>query len=122
MSVSLKRRVEALEAALGSDDVTHGEIVGWSMRQGPYDAETQRQYEDFNQRLEASRLGRLIQEGASGSGHASEPRRPAMAPEPEQPPASSVGPANGLSLEQPVTRSDRTEEGRRRASARAPQA
>ena len=75
MSVSLKRRVEALEAALGSDDVTHEEIVGWSMRQGPYDAETQRQYEDFNQRLEASRLGRLIQEGASGSGHASEPRR-----------------------------------------------
>ena len=107
MSVSLKRRVEALEAALGSDDVTHEEIVGWSMHQGPYDAETQRQYEDFNQRLEASRLGRLIQEGASGSGHASEPRRPAMAPEPEQPPASSVGPANGLSLEQLVTRSDR---------------
>ena len=32
MSVSLKRRVEALEAALGSDDVTHEEIVGWSMR------------------------------------------------------------------------------------------
>ena len=75
MSVSLKRRVEALEAALGSDDVTHEEIVGWSMRRGSYDAETQRQYEDFNQRLEASRLGRLIQEGASGSGHASEPRR-----------------------------------------------
>ena len=67
MSVSLKRRVEALEAALGSDDVTHEEIVGWSMRRGSYDAETQRQYEDFNQRLEASRLGRLIQEGASGS-------------------------------------------------------
>ena len=34
MSVSLKRRVEALEAALGSDDVTHEEIIGWSMRQG----------------------------------------------------------------------------------------
>ena len=40
MSVSLKRRVEALEAALGSDDVTHEEIVGWSMRRGSYDAET----------------------------------------------------------------------------------
>ena len=108
MSVSLKRRVEALEAALGSDhDVTLEEIIGWSMHQGPYDAETQRQYEDFNQRLEPSRLGRLIQEGASGSGHASEPRRRAMAPEPEQPPASPVGPAKGLSLEQPVTRSYR---------------
>ena len=34
-----------------------------------------------------------------------------MAPEPEQPPASPVGPARGLSLEQSVTRSDRGKSG-----------
>ena len=66
MALSLKRRVEALEAALGGDEVTLEEIVVWSMRQRPYDAETQRRFEDFARCLETSKLGRLIREATNG--------------------------------------------------------
>jgi hypothetical protein len=61
MALSLKRRVEALEAALGGKEVTLEEIVLWSMRQGPYDAETQERYEEYLRRRQASELGRLIE-------------------------------------------------------------
>jgi hypothetical protein len=53
MALSLERRVEALEAALGGDGATLEELVLWSTRQGPCDDETER-------RLETSRLGRLV--------------------------------------------------------------
>jgi hypothetical protein len=66
MALSLKRRVEALEAAFGGDNVTLEEIVLWSMRQGPYDAETQQRHEEFLRRFHASELGRLIQEAIDG--------------------------------------------------------
>jgi hypothetical protein len=53
MTLSLKRRVEALEAALGGDDATLEDLVHASMRKGPLDDETAR-------RIETSRLGRLV--------------------------------------------------------------
>lgn len=66
MALSLKRRVEALEAALGGDNMTLEEVVLWSMRRGPYDAETQQRHEEFFRRFQASELGRLIQEAIDG--------------------------------------------------------
>jgi len=100
MSVSLKRRVEALEKAVaGSDEVTLSEIVNLSMLPGPWDAETVR-------RIDESRLGRLVRAAFDRSG----PHERAMdAQEPEQPSASPADPANGVSLEELVLQSYRYE-------------
>jgi hypothetical protein len=67
MSISLKRRVEALEAKIGGDDVTLEEAIFWSMHRGPYDDETQRRYDDFERRCANSSLGRLIGEACRAS-------------------------------------------------------
>jgi hypothetical protein len=77
MASSMKRRVEALEAALGGDDVTLEELVHASMRQEPLDDETAR-------RIETSRLGRLVVAAAANPA----PVAPAPIPAPAVPPQS----------------------------------
>ena len=65
----LERRVQRLEAERGADEeVSLEEAVLWSMREGPLDAETQRQYDEFLRRLERSKLRRFLKE--AGSRHA----------------------------------------------------
>jgi hypothetical protein len=65
--MTLLRRLERLEAALGAkDDVSHPEIVAWSYRRPPYDAATQKNFDNFARRCENSRLCRLILEAYSG--------------------------------------------------------
>jgi hypothetical protein len=97
-TASLKRRVEALEATVGGDSIGLEAIIHYSMNPHLYDDETAR-------RIKESRLYRLILESA---GRGSEPQGRAMnAQEPERPPASIVGPANGIPLEQLVAQSYR---------------
>ena len=61
----------------------------------------------FQPTSQASRLAASFRKGQAALGMLRSLADAAMAPEPEQPPASPVGPARGLSLEQSVTRSDR---------------
>jgi hypothetical protein len=61
MSRSLRRRIERLEAAWGNGEVTLEELVLWSYEQEPFDAETQRRYDDFERRCEHSKLCKLIE-------------------------------------------------------------
>ena len=75
MSLSLRRRIERLESTMGGDEVTLEEIVLWSYEKEPFDAETQRRYDDFARRYERSRLGRLIEEAWSRNGERVEPRQ-----------------------------------------------
>ena len=65
MTRSLRRRIERLEAASGGDEVTLEELVLWSYAKEPFDAETQRRYDDFARRYERSRLCRLIEEAGA---------------------------------------------------------
>jgi hypothetical protein len=92
VTVSLKRRVEALEKVVaGSEEVGLEALVRYSMHPHLYDAETAR-------RIEESRLYRLAQESAA---RGSEPQGRAMnAQEPKRRPAGTVGPANGISLDE----------------------
>jgi hypothetical protein len=93
----LKRRVEALEAKVGGDSIGLEAIIHYSMNPHLYDAETER-------RIKESRLYRLILESAA---RGSEPQGRAMdAQESERPPASIVGPANGIPLEHLVAYRD----------------
>ena len=62
MSLSLKRRIERLEATIGGNEVTLEELVVWSYAEPPFDAETQRRYDEFARRYERSRLCRLMEE------------------------------------------------------------
>jgi hypothetical protein len=104
MVTNLKRRVEALEAKIVGDKVTLEELILWSTQERPFNAETQRRYDDFERRFENSRLCRLMREAV----------RPGMgtetvsdAPEPEQPSETNVGPANSISLDDLVAQSYR---------------
>jgi hypothetical protein len=63
MSRSLRRRIERVEAALGVDDVKLDEVLFWTIyAPRPFDAETQRGYDDFLRRYELSRPYRLMEE------------------------------------------------------------
>ena len=82
MSLSLRRRIERLEATMGGEEVTLEELVLWSYAQEPFDAETQRRHDDFARRSERSKLCRLIEEAfgalilAAASGRAADAKVP----------------------------------------------
>jgi hypothetical protein len=70
--MSLLRRVERIEAARGAeDDVTHAEWVIWSYDfehvKEPFDADTQRRYDDFLRRLVKSKIYRLVMEAVASN-------------------------------------------------------
>jgi len=60
--MTLLRRLERLEAMMGGGEVGLEELILWSYEREPFDAGTQRRYEDFTRRCEGSRLCRLINE------------------------------------------------------------
>ena len=51
---------------MGGEEVTLEELVLWSYAQEPFDAETQRHYDDFARRREHSRLCGLIRDARQG--------------------------------------------------------
>jgi hypothetical protein len=76
MTLSLKRRVEALESALGGDAVTIEDLVRASMHPDAVDADTAR-------RIATSRLGRLVVAAAANPAPIAAPAIPAPAAPPQ---------------------------------------
>jgi hypothetical protein len=75
MTSTLKRRVARLEAVRGGQEVTLEEMILWSYEKEPYDAETQRRYDDFARRRERSKLWRLMAKSYQRSGGTADPSR-----------------------------------------------
>ena len=112
---TLERRVQRLEAERSADEeVTHAEWVIWTNdflmhAKEPFDADTQRRYDEFVRRLVKSKIYRLFEESARKSSQNNVAGAVAIASvepavtTPEHAPASRADPV----FEEPVSPLDR---------------